>query len=252
MTIVLSASVGLGGSNKPEEVRQVRQQLNAHFARVNSLPQIAQNTMVNEELYKAIRIFQFAMGIKAPDSVISPGGRTLKTLNTAPEVYKLEGRTIRGHQEGLPGNVQKRDLVNTKAVSHDQSTAWAYDVAKDDFPVNSNKCNKFVYDVIKEAGLDAYVTIRGAKRAPLAAEWADKNTYIPNWRVLSTDEKPAKGDVAAYPLSSGGSSYSGHTGFIVFLNGTLTNISAHGTSVYPTVGQFENNIDTRYRRYIGA
>lgn len=230
MNIAITASVGLKGLNKPDDVRAVRRQLNAHFARVRGLSQIAIGMIADEELYRAIRVFQFSMEIKSPDSVISPNGRTLRTLNIAPQVYRLEGRRILGTQEGTLGNVQKRNLININAVGYNGNTQWAYNVAKNEFPVNSNKCNKFVYDVIKESGLDAYVTIAGVRRPPLAAEWANKNTHISNWRVLSDDEQPAKGDVAAYPLS-GGASYSGHTGFVVVINGTLTNISAHSDAI---------------------
>lgn len=252
MAVILSAPVGLQGANKPAEVLAVRQQLNAHFARVRTLSQIAVNQLANEELYRAIRVFQFAMGMKAPDSLISPAGRTIAALNTLPATWRMESKPLNGHQEGSPANLQKRSLINTTAISHNRSELWAYNVVKDDFGINTNKCNKFVYDVINEAGASALVSVRGVRRQPLAAEWADPNTVIPGWRVLSSAESPQGGDVAAYPLSGGGGAFSGHTGLIISTSAGLTNISAHGDAVYSTPGQFENNATTRYRRYTGV
>lgn len=153
-----------------------------------------------------------------------------------------------GYIEGSPSNIAKRALIDKIARGYDQSTLWAKDIKKDNFGIGINKCNKFVFDVTKEAKSDGVVN----GRPPLAAEWADPNTKIPNWRLLKPDEKPEPGDVTAYKLSGGGTAYSGHTG-IMISDGEddITNISAHKDAVFTIEGQFEDRIDERYRRFTG-
>jgi len=73
------------------------------------------------------------------------------------------------------------------------------------------------------------------------------NTTIRNWRPLTAAENPEPGDIAAYKLFGGGARFSGHSGFIV----TGGNVSAHDDGVYGKPGQFENNVETRYRRNTG-
>ena len=89
-------------------------------------------------------------------------------------------------------------------------------------------------------------------RQPLASEWAAPYVDIPNWRPLEPGEARQPGDVAAYRLTGGGESYSGHTG-IVTSDGSAgtTNTSAHTNSVYPVPNQFSGNPNTNYRRYTG-
>jgi hypothetical protein len=111
-----------------------------------------------------------------------------------------------------------------------------------------------VFDVLKEAGADAYYTPRrGGLRPPRAGDWADRYTKIKNWRVLKPNEEPQPGDVAAFPLQGGGSSYSGHTGIITSCEcqqGT-SNISAHDEAVYFILDQFTTEEGLTFRRYTG-
>lgn len=133
-----------------------------------------------------------------------------------------------GFIEGSPTNLAKRALIDSIARGYDSSTLWAKAVKKDDFAKGTNKCNKFVYDVTKEAGAEGLM----GPRPPLAAEWADENTTIPNWRALPKGENPQAGDVGAYKMSGGGTAYSGHTG-IMISDGEdkVTNMSAHEKKV---------------------
>jgi hypothetical protein len=48
-------------------------------------------------------------------------------------------------------------------------------------------------------------------RAPTAGELASPGLKIANWDVVSS---PQRGDIAAYKLSGGGTSYSGHSGIV--------------------------------------
>jgi hypothetical protein len=120
---------------------------------------------------------------------------------------------------------------------------WCKACRKGNFPEDTNKCNKFVYDVTDEVGAKAI--LKG--RAPLASEWAKPSVNIPNWRPLKADESPQPGDVGAYKLEGGGAAYSGHTGIVTYDE----NISAHSDAVYTVPGQFSENPNTVYRRYTG-
>ncbi len=165
----------------------------------------------------------------------------------SPGASRVQQRARQVTIEGGPKNLAKRKKIDETARKYDKSQLWNYGVKKDEFPKDSNKCNKFVYDVSKEAGAEPLVTIKGTKRPPLAAEYADADTKIPNWRPLKDGEKAEPGDIAAYKLPGGGSSFSGHTGFIT----KDGNISAHDDGVYQKAGQFEDERATRYRRYTG-
>ena len=141
----------------------------------------------------------------------------------------LTGIDFNGLREGSPNNLARRRRIDTIAIGYTGSTAWCFTCVKDDFGVNVNKCNKFVFDVINEAGAPGRV--RG--RPPLAAEWADPSVRIPNWRALKPGELPKPGDVAAFKRDDGDDRFSGHTGIITGPNG---NRSAHDTAVYYVPG----------------
>ncbi len=150
-----------------------------------------------------------------------------------------------GLVEGSPNNIFKRISIDELALGYKGSTMWCFACRKGNFPKNTNKCNKFVYDVTTEAG--ARPLVKG--RQPLASEWATPSVKIPNWRSLNPSETPQPGDVAAYKLPDGGTSYSGHTGIIT--SDESSNISAHDDAVYPVPDQFSGNPNTNYRRYTG-
>jgi RHS repeat-associated protein len=148
-----------------------------------------------------------------------------------------------GTVEGSAANRKKRDAVDRIARGYDGRGQWRFDVAKDEFPPNTNKCNEFVCDVTREAG--AAITYKS--RCPRAGWMANTSVITPDWRVLRPEECMEPGDVAAYSLPGGGVSFSGHSGIIT----SSGNISAHADAVYQVPGQFENNPRTVYRRYTG-
>lgn len=112
-------------------------------------------------------------------------------------------------------------------------------------------------DVTKEAGAPASVIgSEGKSRYPLAAEWADKNTKITNWRMLGNGETPHAGDVAAYKMQGGGASFSGHSGIVVSVdaNGTVHGVAAHPDVVGPE-DKFQPDSKQHsvvFRRYTGG
>jgi RHS repeat-associated protein len=200
----------------------------------------------------------------APDPVRAVGprlGKIIASRITVPQrlntyAYALNGPMKwvdpSGLIEGSVANLAKRKKIDRIAKGYNKSTAWSYYAKKDNFGPDTNKCNKFVYDVTKQAGAEARVKNGNYSRAPLASEWAHEFTKIPNWRMLKTNESPEPGDVAAYKLYGGGTSFSGHSGIIVSDgNGGTTNISAHELEVYTVPDQFQGNPDTKYRRYTG-
>lgn len=106
----------------------------------------------------------------------------------------------------------------------------------------------------KEAGAKATVIgSDGKARPPLAGEWADPNTQIPNWRVLGPDETPEPGDVAAWPFHY--SDATGHSGIVTSVdrNGHVTAMAAHEAVVGPDSSFNPSPVHPKvtYRRYTG-
>lgn len=145
-----------------------------------------------------------------------------------------------------------RKKIARTAQKYNGSTDWTFAKQKDDFPPNTNKCNKFVYDVTKESGAPAIVIgVNGKRRPPLAGEWADPNMPIPGWSVLGKSETPQPGDVAAYKLP-GHSTYTGHSAIVtaVDANGVVHAVAAHLTIVGPD-DKFQRVQGVTFRRYTG-
>lgn len=149
---------------------------------------------------------------------------------------------------------ESRERIASTARKYDGSAAWAFDKRKDNFGPQTNKCNKFVYDVTKEAGAPAVVVgSDGRPRPPLAAEWADPAVSIPDWRVLGPKEQPQPGDVAAYKLPGGGTAFSGHSGIVTAVgpDGVVHAMAAHASVVGPD-NKFQHVKGVTFRRYVGG
>ena len=159
-----------------------------------------------------------------------------------------------GLEEDSKENLKKRAEIDRIARSNDGNEDYRKDVAKGPFEQGSNKCNQFTGDVTDQAGAPMRVrdADTGKSRRPSAGENADKTEAMKNWRILKANEAPKPGDTAAYPIRPATAGASGHTG-IMISDGTggVTNISAHADGVHTTPGQFINDPDTVYRRYIG-
>lgn len=148
----------------------------------------------------------------------------------------------------------ERDKIAGIAGKYNGSTKWGFAQRKDNFPPNTNKCNKFVYDVTKEGGAEPTVIgSDGKPRPPLAAEWADPNTKIANWRVLGENEPPQPGDVAARKQHFVDAT--GHSGIVVSISkaGEVTVIAAHPTTVGPDMSFQPGSKEYHnvFRRYEG-
>lgn len=133
-------------------------------------------------------------------------------------------------------------VARSKAGSQD----WMYDKVKDNFAANTNKCNKFVYDAIIEAGVKAptvsmYVVF---SRPPTAGEWADPKVEISGWSVV---DDPQPGDVVAEAHRYADAT--GHVGIVVGSRETASaNANVGGTITVNDWG-FRPDQHCTFRRY---
>jgi hypothetical protein len=109
------------------------------------------------------------------------------------------------------------------------SRLWRVDAVKDNFKKGTNKCNKFVLDVLVEAGAavpQVSVWLGIKHRPPTAGEWADPGEDISGW-VVVTEPKP--GDVVAEAITY--SDATGHCGIVVGPNETASANSLLGGNI---------------------
>lgn len=98
---------------------------------------------------------------------------------------------------------------------------WMAEVEKDEFKNGTNKCNKFVYDVMVAAGASPFPAVSRRifwSRPPLAREWADPSVEIEGWEVV---EAPRPGDVVAEAHE-----YADATGHVAIVVGPGETVSA--------------------------
>lgn len=129
------------------------------------------------------------------------------------------------------------DIV-TIAQTHVGSTAWADETTNGNFEPGSNKCNKFVYDVLTAAGASPGEPNHGElqwwnKYPPTAAQWADPNYNIPGWDVLGSGDTPLPGDVVAQQIGYVGRA-TGHV-MIVGADGTVIGTGDSGPGPEGTI-----------------
>jgi Putative peptidoglycan binding domain/Transglycosylase SLT domain len=112
---ILTASVGEGGTNKPEEVLLVKTLINKFIPSFN-LSDASTNTKVGPSTIVAIKKFQKEkVGSTNPDGLIEVGGKTWKVLNgeTPPVTATAEGAPTGGyysHPNAVSvGNIQYGD-----------------------------------------------------------------------------------------------------------------------------------------------
>ncbi len=149
-----------------------------------------------------------------------------------------------GRDEGSEPNLTRRQQIAKVADGYIGSEQWLFDVQKGSFGVGTYKCNKFVCDVLEEAGAPAKVR-DGLWSCPTAGELGDPKVSIPGWRVLRADEAPEPGDIIAYQFKF--SDASGHSGVI----GSNGPVSSHDHS--PVDNQFpvKDGATVVIRRYGG-
>lgn len=106
----------------------------------------------------------------------------------------------------------KRENIAVVAEGHNKggSIAWAKGEEKDNFPIGTWKCNKFVYDVLSEA--DACPLNKG--QWPLqCADWVDGDYEERGWKRMPPGTAWEKGDVIVIKRPSANAT--GHCGIAV-------------------------------------
>jgi hypothetical protein len=162
-----------------------------------------------------------------------------------------------------PKNKKTRNKIAEVAKTKVSSLDWDYAKDKDNFPAGVNKCNKFVYDVLREAGASPGTPngsqirrLLGDGYPPTAAQWANPNFNIPNWRVLQPGESPEPGDVVAQKIDYDDAT--GHVGIVVGPGQTVSQASDPIEIVvqndwgFRTEGSQGRSNQVVYRRYVGA
>ena len=113
-------------------------------------------------------------------------------------------------------NMGKEDDIAETAEKYIGSTDWARDKRKDDFGPGTWKCNKFVYNVLREAGVTAPTKgpDKHGRYWPLqAADWASSSFHIPGWQHMGYGVARQRGDVIAKESLSNNAT--GHCGIAV-------------------------------------
>lgn len=124
---------------------------------------------------------------------------------------------------------------------------WMYSATRDEFGPGTNKCNKFVYDVLVEVHVTPppKVTIYVFfGRPPLAGEWADPKVAIDGWEVVAT---PLPGDVIAEKHLY--SDATGHVGIVVGSGLTVSASSYVGGVIVENDWGFRAGDVPVFRRY---
>lgn len=132
------------------------------------------------------------------------------------------------------------EKIAKTAESYENSSDWAYNTAKDDFPANTNKCNKFVDDVLTKNGAAPYRDRDGD--APMAGDWGNPNKKTiagknGTWRIVKSAQR---GDVIARTAT-----YSDATGHVVIAISSNETIGTHGNLIQRTKFGIDPNYGLR-------
>ena len=161
---------------------------------------------------------------------------------------KKEGDDIKNRENDASNEDNATRIVNT-AMKYRDSDVWSYAKRKDNFKENTNKCNKFVYDILKEAkaGATGRIGISGINPTTAGA-WADESKKrIGNWRLLEPGETPKPGDIAAHQQNY--SDATGHVGIVVSDGQTISQSSLTDRVTVSEWGFRQDDGHIVYRRY---
>ncbi|NHA03474.1 CHAP domain-containing protein [Mucilaginibacter sp. HC2] len=152
--------------------------------------------------------------------------------------------------QGGPSVQDIRNNIVRIAENYEGSTAWGYYVAKGNFPARCNKCNLYVYDVLKKAGANPGLPHVNGKFPSTAADWANPFVKIPGWIVLTSKQAPMLGDIVA--VQENYSDATGHVGIVIGPNLT-SSFSSYTQQVTENDWGFrsDNGGWPVFRRYVG-
>lgn len=120
---MLTGSVGRNGANKPDDIKAIQKLLNRHAPAVG-FDKLSENARFGNDTLKAIVAFQKSIGMRSPDGVVDPGGRTLKALAARPVEPAAAAEPAKASGGGkLVGNVTG---VQADVVAYAQAVAAFY------------------------------------------------------------------------------------------------------------------------------
>jgi hypothetical protein len=109
----ISASVGKGGKNKPEDVEIVQELLN-DFTKMCGFKKLDVDGQVGSKTISAIAEFQkSAVGMSKPDSRVDPSGPSFSTLTKGPKKAEAEAKKA---EEAEKEKKEKEDAKKAKAA----------------------------------------------------------------------------------------------------------------------------------------
>ena len=157
---------------------------------------------------------------------------------------------------------KRKDIAKTaEDLEKTAKNEYSYDATKDNFGAETHKCNKFVYDVLKSAGVNPELPngnllgriFQGESgSSPVSAgQWANPIYYIPGWEVVNS---PQAGDVVAINGDFGDAS-----GHVAIMISKTKSMGAGENEVHITdfgsnkahYSDYPGNNGYVYRRYTG-
>jgi hypothetical protein len=163
---------------------------------------------------------QIAMGnMEGSDTIARALIESLKQAKTNPvnDVYSLQNSEMwssisSSDKEKIATMIKQNDrkgadqyarglAIAETAKRYEGNKQWAVEVVKDKFKAGDDKCNEFVFDVMREMGLEVpgiagWSGLLGMGGPPAAAQWAERSKRrIGNWEIVDGPAQP--GDVIA-------------------------------------------------------
>jgi hypothetical protein len=139
-----------------------------------------------------------------------------------------------------------RENIARNAEKFVGQTDWAYNAEKDGLPSGTNKCSQFVYDSLKDGGINMGLPKGRINGYPYnAGDWGNPETKIPGWVVVS---EPQRGDIVAYAHD-----YSDASGHVGFYTGNATGVWANSSIIrQDLISTWDSHGSPLvYRRFIG-
>ncbi len=179
-------------------------------------------------------------------AVIS-GGKCAEAAVTAAFASLYNGETI--------AETRRRQIAET-AKSYDGSEDWAQSASKGAHGPGSDKCNLFVYDVLRDVGISAPSRGWPTSGGPISAgSWANPLNNIEGWVIV---DNPQPGDIGASTSRAGIAAnktgvFRGASGHVAVVTGSGL---ATGTTSTGSIGElpfrrvFVHEVTT-FRRYYG-
>lgn len=122
------------------------------------------------------------------------------------------------YEEALSANNENMDIVKYIHIVIALSFLSISNLASVQtyFPPKTNKCNLYVYDVLKKQEQVQGFPHFYRTNPPTAADWANPKFKIPGWVIIDMNQKPMSGDVVA--VKEDHLDATGHVGIVIGTN----------------------------------